>query len=448
MSEPSVAHGVLAREAPALSIRRSRLQENVLGTLWFIPLCFALGAAGLSRITVAVDRAADLRDPVRVVLPGDPTALATAASTVAAAMLTFLAVVFSTTLVAIQLAASQYSPRIVRIFVRSRLTHVALGTFLATFVFSLNALVATRETEDSFVPSLTMAAMYLLVLATVLTFIAFIHGMVRLLRVQYLLRLTARASHEAIDHAFPDAASYRRVPAPERSPTPRPVHTRSVDISRHRGNPRVLQAVDVAGLAADAAAAGCWVELQIAIGEHAGPATVVARVHGADPAALADEQVHAHLLFGTERTLLQDPGFGLRQLVDTAARALSPAINDPTTAVQALLRVEDLLSRVAANPDPTGWYVDAGGQARVRLVERSFVRLASLGLVEILRYGADAPQVTRALIAISHDLAQLTSGDRRAFFEAFAEQCAAVAQASLPDSFAPIALEPDRMGLG
>jgi uncharacterized membrane protein len=448
MSASTAGPAVLARAAPALSIRRARLQENVLGTLWFIPLCFAAGAAVLSRITVAVDRATDLKEPVELVLPGDPTALATAASTVAAAMLTFLAVVFSTTLVAIQLAASQYSPRIVRIFVRSRLTHVALGVFLATFVFSLNALVATRETDDSFVPSLTMAAMYLLVMATVLTFIAFIHGMVRLLRVQYLLRLTARASHEAIDHAFPDASHYRSVAAPDRSADAREVPTRASDLSRHQGNPRVLQAVDVAGLAAAAAAAECWVELRISIGEHAGPTTVVAVVHGSDPAALPDAKVHAHLLFGTERTLLQDPGFGFRQLVDTASRALSPAINDPTTAVQALLRVEDLLARVADHPDPTGWYLDAAGGARVRLVEPSFVRLASLGVEEILRYGGDAPQVTRALLAVSRDLAKITTGDRRAYFEGFEARCRAVAAASLPEAFVSIAVEPDRMGLG
>lgn len=220
------------------------------------------------------------------------------------------------------------------------------------------------------------------------------------------------------------------------------------ELSRNRGNPRVLQAVDAAGLAGAAAAVDCWVELRISVGEHAGPGTVVALVRGPDPAALTDEAIHAHLLFGTERTLLQDPGFGLRQLVDTASRALSPAVNDPTTAVQALLRVEDLLARVASHPDPTGWCLDGAGHARVRLEEPGFVRLASLGLVEILRYGGDAPQVTRAMLAVCRDLAALTTGDRRAFFEVFAGHCATVAAGALPEAFAPIAVEPDRMGLG
>jgi uncharacterized membrane protein len=445
---PRAGATVRARPAPHLDIRRARFDENVLRTLWFVPLCCAIAAAVLSRVSLAIDKATDLQEVVELVLPGDPTALATAAATVSAAMLTFLGVVFSTTLVAIQLAASQYSPRIVRVFVRSPLTQITLGIFLATFVFSLNALVGTRETGKVFVPSLTMAVMYLLVLATVGTFIAFIHGMVRLLRVQYLLRWTARASHDALDHAFPPADAYVAAPRPAVAAAPRPVRPRTHDLSRHRGNPRVLQAVDVAGLAQAAAARDCWVELRIAVGEHASPATTVALVHGADPAALTDDDVHAHLMFGSERTLLQDPGFGLRQLVDTSSRALSPAINDPTTGVQALLRVEDLLARIADHPDPTGWYVDAAGVVRVRLVEADFERLATLGLIEILRYGADAPQITRALLAVCRDLATIATPERAAFLDQFAERVRATAEAELPDTFATLAVEPDRMGFG
>jgi uncharacterized membrane protein len=439
---------VASRPAPALSLRKARFSENVAGTLWFIPLGSAIGAALVSRVTLAIDRANDLQATLDGILPGDPTALAAAAATVAAAMLTFLGVVFATTLVAIQLASSQYSPRIVRVFVRSRLTQSTLGVFLATFVFSLNALVGTRESADPFVPSLTMTVMYLLVLTTVGMFVAYIHGMVRLLRVQYLLRMTTRASHDAVDQAFPPADAYEEAPAPVPSASPRPVATRSADRRRHRGNPRVLQAIDVAGLAAAAARRDCWVEMRIAVGEHAGPATVVALVHGRGATALADEEVHAHLLFGSERTLLQDPAFGIRQLVDTASRALSPAINDPTTAVQALLRVEDLLARVAQHPDPSGWYTDEAATVRVRLVEPTFLRLATLGFTEILHYGAEAPQVTRCLIAVCTDLARIATDERRAFFEQLGQRCVDTATERMPGATRELAIEPDRMGLG
>ncbi len=441
-----MSEAVLARPAPALSLRRARFTENVLGTLWFIPLCFALGAWVLSRATLAVDRSTDAPDAFDIVLPGDPTAVAAVAATVAAAMLTFLGVVFATTMVAIQLASSQYSPRIVRVFVRSRVTQVTLGVFLATFVFALNALVGTRESADPFIPALTASLMYLLVLATLVMFLLFIHGMVRLLRVQYLLRLTSRSAHEAIDGAFPDATAYRETPAPTRSPAPREVKARR-GAGRHHGAPRVLQAIDVAGLARLAAERDCWVEMQVATGEHAGPAAVVALIHGADPEALTDGDLHAHLLFGSERTLLQDPGFGFRQLVDTASRALSPAINDPTTAVQALLRVEDLLARIIDRPDPEGWYTDDDGTVRVRLVEPGVLRLATLGLTEVLHYGENAPQVIRALLAVCRDLGAVAPGDRRSFFEDFAQRCRDIAGEQM-SGLGDLAVEPDRMGLG
>ncbi len=441
-----MSESVLARPAPALSLRRARFTENVLGTLWFIPVCFALGAWVLSRVTLAVDRSTDGQDVFDIVLPGDPTAVAAVAATVAAAMLTFLGVVFATTMVAIQLASSQYSPRIVRVFVRSRVTQVTLGVFLATFVFALNALVGTRESADPFIPAITSTLMYLLVLATLVMFLLFIHGMVRLLRVQYLLRLTARSAHEAIDGAFPDADAYRAVPGPVRSSVPRAVKARRSG-GRHQGTPRVLQAVDVAGLARLAARHDCWIEMKVATGEQAGPASVVALVHGEDPAALTDEDLYPHLLFGSERTLLQDPGFGFRQLVDTASRALSPAINDPTTAVQAVLRVEDLLARVIDRPDPTGWYTDEAGSVRVRLVEPGMLRLATLGLTEVLHYGEQAPQVIRALLAVCRDLAAIAPADRRSFFEDFARRCIDTAGDQMP-GLGELAVQPDRMGLG
>ncbi len=204
---------VRARVAPAASIRRARRQEHVYASLWFVPLCCAVGAFALSRVLLAFDDRWGTREPPHLILPGDATALAAVAATVAAAMLTFLGVVFSTTFVAVQLASGQYSPRIVRVFVRSRLTHLTLAVFLATFVFALNSLVAIREQVDPVIPVVTVTVMYVLVIATVLMFIAFLHGMVRLLRVQYLLELTSKSSHAVLDQEFPGADAYRESPA-------------------------------------------------------------------------------------------------------------------------------------------------------------------------------------------------------------------------------------------
>ena len=134
-------------------------------------------------------------------------AAAALTATVAAAMLTFLGVVFATTLVAIQLAGGQYSPRIVRVFVRSRLTHLTLGTFLATFVFALNGLVSVRDGDNPLVPAVTVSMVYLLLLATLAMFVTFLHGMAKMLRVQYLLNRVTNEGRERCSTPFRPATA-------------------------------------------------------------------------------------------------------------------------------------------------------------------------------------------------------------------------------------------------
>ena len=134
---------------------------------------------------------------VRPDLVSDPGSAATFAGAIAAATLAFVAVVFATTLVAIQLAASQYSPRTVRVFIRSRVTRVTLGLFLATFVFSVIILVSNRASVTSarqFAPVVSVTTLLALTVATVFGFVAYLHGVVRLMRVQYLLETIATES--------------------------------------------------------------------------------------------------------------------------------------------------------------------------------------------------------------------------------------------------------------
>src|SRR4029077_1855089 len=137
--------------------------------------------------------------------------------------------------------------------------------------------------------------------------------------------------------------------------------------------------------------------------------STLAFVHLGDPGVPMTDPgletaVCEEFLFTNERTVLLDPGFGLRQLVDIAIRALSPSVNDPTTAVQVVDRVVDLLGQIIDRPDPTGWHVDDAGTARVHLPVDAFAELTTLGFAEIIRYGADSPQVVRRLRSAFEDL--------------------------------------------
>jgi uncharacterized membrane protein len=370
----------------------------------------------------------------------DPGSAATFAGAIAAATLAFVAVVFATTLVAIQLAASQYSPRTVRIFIRSRVTRVTLGLFLATFVFSLIILVSNRASVASakqFAPVVSVTTLLALTLATVFGFVAYLHSVVRLMRVQYLLEAIAAESRRAIEENFPPASAYVDVEPPPLDPSPRRV--------RYTGTAGVITATDLHGLAELCRQKECWLELTVGVGEYLAHGTPVALVHGGD---LRDHDVTRFFLIGGERTFVQDPAFGFRQLVDIAIRALSPAVNDPTTGVQAIDRISDLLGITGNRLDPTGLRVDSSGTVRIKRKLRNFDGLLVLSLTEVIRYGADAPQVVRRLRAVLDELEATLPAERQATIAGQRSLLEAAVSAALPAPFMPVASTPDREGLG
>jgi len=153
-------------------------------------------------------------------------------------------------------------------------------------------------------------------------------------------------------------------------------------------------------------------------------------------------------LIGGERTFVQDPAFGFRQLVDVAIRALSPAVNDPTTGVQAVDRLSDLLAITGNRPDPTGLRVDSTGTVRVKRKLRNFEGLLVLSLTEVIRYGADAPQVVRRLHAMLDELEATLPAARHPAIARQRSLLDAAVSAALPAPFGPVASIADREGLG
>jgi uncharacterized membrane protein len=410
--------------------------------MWFVPGLFVAGAFVMSRLTVAIDEAADLDDTPSWLLSVNADAASALTATVATAMLTFLGVVFATTLVAIQLAGGQYSPRIVRVFVRSRLTHLTLGTFLATFVYALNGLVSVRDGDNPLVPAVTVSMVYLLLLATLAMFVTFLHGMAKMLRVQYLLDRVTNEGRAAMLKAFPPADAY--VLASD--PTIGSGDEAEVMDNGHKVG--VLQSVDRAALVRLAAQRDAHIELLVEVGEYIAVATPIARVREGPGPDVTGDDVAACFLLGGERTLIQDPGFVFRQLVDVAIRALSPAVNDPTTAVQAIDRMVDLLAMLAQRPDPPGWYVDDGGVARLRCREPNLGRLLDLAFIEIIRYGADSPQVVRRVLAAFDVLSGLAPPAGVAAIDELRRVLATTQERLMPPGFERISARPDRHGLG
>jgi uncharacterized membrane protein len=330
-------------------------------------------------------------------------------ATIATALLTFTGVVFSITLVALQMAGTQYSPRVLRTFVRKPVTKLALSTFIATFVYSLTLLARVGATGKAHtVAQGAVGLAYLLVMASVIVFVVFVHSTVRSMRVTYIIEAVFRETLSAARTSFAEASAYREAELEEGQPiTARIVFDRP---------DAALDGIDAHRLVELASVHSCVLYLRVPVGTYMRRGEEVIEVLGGTSPEPAE--VLKALNCSPARTLYQDPSYGIRQLVDIAIRALSPAVNDPTTAVQSLDRLHGVLRAVAGRPDPSGCYLDPLGAVRLVGPVAGWDRLVDLAFTEIGLYGSGSPQVTRKLFAIFDDLDRCVPPERRASLDA------------------------------
>lgn len=386
-----------------LKIRLETLRDR----LWLIPAVAAVAAAVAAWILVSVDRTLGQDATGPFVFGGGPESARSILSTIAAAMLSFTGLVFSVTMLVLQLASSQLSPRVTRTFLRDRKNQVVLGVFVATFVYALLVLREIRSIEDgAFVPSIAVWWAFVLLLGSVAAFVFYIDHMAHAMRVSTIIASVAEETRAAIDRRYPDALADAPPPG---DPVPLPDVTRT--IASH-DRPGVIQAIDIERLEAIALEAGVVFELMGPIGESIPGGGPLVRVFGVR--TVDDDAVRSTVSVGLERTMEQDPGFGFRQLVDVAARALSPGINDPTTAHLVVDQVHDLLRRLAQRSMPKAERYSADGALRVIVPVQGWAGYLVLGVEEIVRYGRDSVQVMRGVRRMLDDLTTIVDGERLA----------------------------------
>jgi uncharacterized membrane protein len=370
---------------------------------------------------------------------------------IAAATLTFLGVVFTLTLVALQLASSQLSPRVIRTFIRSGITRVAFGTQLAAFSYAVTALVISHGRSGQAASRAVIVAAAL-VAASLVVFLRYVASMMELLQVVDVIAAVARETRAAVAASWLPSPACRPAAAPARADSP--ALLRLPPRGRSRGGPpgRVL-GVDHARLAELARRHDCVIELTVRMGEFVPSGGAFAAVHRSavnDGAAPPRQPVTAAaaaaaINFGRGRTLYQDPAFGLRQLADIAAQALSPAVNQPTTAVLVIDSLEDVLLQIACCPRQSGCYTDRDGTVRLIKPLPSWDDCLDLALTEITTYGASSPQVARRLLAAYATLEAAAAPARLAGVAARREE---LTRRLAAGGLTSQALRADPMGLG
>ncbi len=322
----------------------------------------------------------------------------------AGSMLTFIVFVLSATLIVVQLASGQSTPRVIALVLESRGIKFALAVLTFTYAYTLAAL---GRVEDR-VPDLHVSIAVFLNLACIVVFLMFVQRLASDLRPASLIRLVADRARQVFDQVYPlpyDPASPELSPGQKSRPTP----TQVVEVSGRSG---VVMAFGIADLVRLATEADAVVELVPQVGDFVAAGDPLIRVIGG-PRPLAPAALRGSVAVGPERTLRQDPRFIFRILVDIASKALSPAINDPTTAVQALDQIEHLLLALGRRHLDDGRAHDRAGKLRLVYGTPNWPDYVILAVSEVRQFGAESLQVNRRLRAMLDHLLEALPDDRR-----------------------------------
>ena len=317
----------------------------------------------------------------------------------------------------------------------------ALGVFTATFVYALAALAWVDRGGSGRVPLSGVLVVGLLLIISVVMFTSLVQR-VGMLQVNRMLIFTGDQGRKVIENLYPPIDTPLS-PDPTELP-----NSQCLQTLLHRGHPRVVQAANIPMLVEMASKSGCTVELMVTIGDAILDSVPILRVYGAAP-SLCEQTLRSAIELGSQRTFEQDPQYAIRLLVDIAIRALSPAINDPTTAVQALDHIEDLLIRLGRRRLETGAFRDAQGNLRLLMrfpAWEDFLRLAS---DEIRFYGATSVQVMRRMKALVNQLISLLPVERRPALRYWQERLQSTVERAYSDTQDKLeASDEDLQGLG
>lgn len=372
---------------------------EVRSRYWFYPaglgiLAIAL-AIGMNRVDASLDLS---RAPMRWINPSTPEGARAVLTTVATSAITVAGVVFSITMVVLNMASAQFGPRLLHNFMRHNATQVFLGTFVATTVYCLFVVtdVGAGEEEAS-LPHLALLTGMILALLSFAMLVYFFHHVTRFVRAPLVIDDAARRLEHRLVRSFPDRAAG---PPPPRRAGP-PVQTLTAPESGY------VQAVDVERLVEIACARDVVFQVHCRAGRFVVAGAPLVDVFARGP--LDDRDLGAVLdaiVLGAERTDDQDPEFSLTQLAEIALRALSPSLNDPFTALTCVDRIAGALALVVTRHPAAEVVCDADGCERVRVAPFSVPAVIHAGFDPLRRYAVEHPAVAARILEVIAELAR------------------------------------------
>jgi uncharacterized membrane protein len=389
-----------------LFARVRRLQE----TFWIAPAVAIGFAIACGVILPIVDRRVTLPDALAVSGQED-TARAVLAA-IATIGVSVAGVSFSVIVVALVLASQQLSPRVLRSFQRQPLNQAVLALLLGTATYALFVLSSLNEATERPVPELAVTVAMLLAAASLGLFVIFLHHAVRSLNASTVIRRIAAEGHESVEDPYPSGVGTAAEQEAAAELESRSIERRPGRIEARAPRAGYIASVDGSAIVRWASEHDAFVQQSRGIGDFALTRSVLAVIHHDSREPVDCRAVTQAFLLEEERVVDGDIAFPVRQLADIALKGLSPGINDPTTAENAMDSVTDTLVRFAERAPLAPLRLDDQGEPRLLAIVPTLDRLVRLGFDEVRRDGANRPSFAVRLLELLADLEQAAPAAR------------------------------------
>ena len=386
--------------------RLRALWRDIYESLWLLPALFTASALALAWLLVHIDPYLPEslnRRSIRWLFSGGADGARGVLSAIAGSIITVTGVVFSVTIVALQLASSQYTPRVLRTFMADRSNQFVLAVFIGTFVYALAVMRTIHGSGDGyeeFVPAVAVTVGFVLAIISIGCLIFYIHHAARSIQVETIMaNVTADALGVVRAEYSEDDGSESGWVEPDM-----PAHVVRARASGY------ITALDENALIKAARRMSCIISVEVAFGQFVYPGMPLARLWGTTSGDDVVEDVRNAFATGPARTQHQDTTLGIVELVDIAVKALSPGINDPTTAMNAFDRLGEILLEIGRRQRIT--QIQAEDGTTIILARPTFAAVVELAVDQIARYGATNPAVIERIASVLGRIGSLMPAER------------------------------------
>lgn len=383
--------------------------QKLTSTFWFIPMLIIFTGIGLSLVTLRLDVDYPFKTSgiLNLVFTENASSGRTTLATIAGAMIGVAGTVFSITLVVLQLASSQYGPRLLQNFMYKRLNQIVLGQYLATFIYCLIILNAISDIESyTFTPSISILVALILAIFNLVILIFYIHDVCMSIQPSNILNNLNCKIQDGLKNLYPELHNQTESKQQDQSIHVDHLHCVKKMMSHTSG---YIQYFSLEQILAFAVKNNVILEIMLKPGSYVTTDEPVIKVlSNQKEVDLADVNSADFFTLDYKKTDFQDLEFGIHQIVEIASKALSPGINDPYTAINCIDNLTDILSKIARHNNPSPYVFDQDNNIRLIVKKHSFEDYLNVAFNQIRQYGANSPAI---LIKQMKSLAQITQHD-------------------------------------